>query len=173
MVELPDFEPGTTNIPFFLEEGDLTVDTDDIHDNGEGNGYSFSARIRKGDTVVLYTSADRTASKGAAGITEVLGEVIDRPRWVGNKPTSSQSSGNYPRRVATVKVKGSAVQSVPLEAANTAIAVGQSVKPGATTAGKYDLYHATNKNNTRAIQSAGASSGGKIGVIFGFYGNLI
>lgn len=170
--EILDYEPGDIDIPMFIEEGDLTVSTDGIHDFGEGNQYTFTARAKKGDTVVLHTT-DRTAKKAAAGVTEVFGEIISRPQWVGMKPTASASSGGYQRRVATVRVKGAAVYPVDLEAANTAVAVGQSVKPGATTSGKYDLYHATNKNNTRAIQGADVNSGAKISVVFGFYGNLV
>lgn len=172
MALIPNFEPGAIDIPMFLEEGNLTVETDGIHDVGEGNQYTFSARLRKGDVVVLST-ADLTAAKAAAGVTEILGVIIDRPAWVGTKPTASASSGNYQRRIATVRVYGAGVYPVKLEAANTAITVGKSVKPGATTAGRFDLYHATNLNNTRAIQAAGASSGAEIAVIFGFYGNLV
>lgn len=172
MTEILDYNPGDIEIPMFLEEGNLTVTTDDIHEAGTGMGWSLASRIRKGDYVVIYASADRTVQKAGAGVTELLGRVIDEPAWVGNRPTTSQTSGNFQRRVATVRILGAAVFPVELEATNSAITVGKSIKPGATTASKFDLYHATNLNNTRVLQAAASSSGAKIAVVFGFTGNL-
>lgn len=171
MAEILDYDAGDIEIPMFLEEGTCTV-TDNVQGpNGTLTTYTFESELKKGDTVILHTT-DKTVKAPSAGATELFGKIIDTPRWVGNKPTSTKTTGNYQRRVATIRIFGSGVYPVDVEAANSAIAVGKSIKPGASTIGKYDLYHATNLNNTRAIQAAGASSGAKIGVVFGFYGNL-
>lgn len=171
MADILDFNPGDVEIPMFLEEGNLTVTTDDIQEGGEGAGYSFVSRLRKGDKVILHTT-DRTVKAPSAGATELFGEIIDNPKWVGSKPTESKTSGNYQRRVATVRIYGSGVYSVDLEATNSAVTIGKSVKPGASTVNKFDLYHASNLNTTRAIQAALQNTGAKIAVVFGFYGNL-
>lgn len=174
MVEqkIMDFDAGDIEIPMFLEEGTCTV-TDDVDGRfGTDSNWVFSARLKKGDIVVLHT-VDRTVIGAGTGVTEVFGKIIDTPHWVGPRPTATATTGNYNRRIATVRVFGSGVYPVELEAANSAVAINQSVKVGATTVGKFDLYHATNKNNTRAVQAGGASSGAKIGVVFGFYGSLV
>lgn len=170
--QIMDFDAGDIEIPMFLEEGTCTV-TDDIDSRfGTDSNWVFSARLRKGDIVVLHT-VDRTVIGAGTGVTEIFGKIIDTPRFNGPRPVSTQTTGNYDRRIATVRVFGSGVYPVELEAINTAVAIGQSVKVGASTVGKFDLFHATNKNNTRAIQVGGASSGAKIGIVFGFYGSLI
>ena len=175
---IPDFEPGVRDIPMALDEGTLTVITDGIGEGGEGSQYTFSARLRKGDYVVLSTK-DLTATKPSAGATELLGKIIDRPQWAGSTPRPQGSyegvtyaDGTYQPRIATIRVFGTSVEKVDLDAANSAIVPGQSVKTHATDLNKFDLYNATTKNNTRAIQNAAADSGLKIGVIFGFFGNL-
>ena len=171
MAQLLDYDAGDIEIPMFLEEGTCTVATGVQLEAGTGLTWTFASEIKKGDIVVLHTT-DRTVKQSSTGATEVFGRVIDTPRWVGPRPTTTSTTGTYNRRIATVRVFGSGVYQVELEAANTAISVGLSVKVGASTVGKFDLYHASNLNNTRVIQAATGSSGGKIGVVFGFYGNL-
>ena len=83
------------------------------------------------------------------------------------EPTASASYGSYKSRKFSVELRGHCVQTVPLEAANSAVSVGNYIKPGATTANKYDKD--SNATTAIALQPADASSGAKIDVLFGFY----
>lgn len=83
------------------------------------------------------------------------------------EPTASASYGSYKSRRFSVVLRGHYVETVPLEAANSAVSVGNYIKPGATTANKYDKD--SNPTNAIALQPADASSGAKIDVLFGLY----
>lgn len=131
--------------------------------------------LAKGDHVKLYTSGsgdenDLLVTKCAAGDVEAIGIIAAEPK--GTLPTTTTTWGNYTPRKATIEFFGTKIFDVTLEAANSEINVGKSVKLGASTVGTYDLYDATNLNATRALKYAAASSGSKIPVLFGFYGKF-
>ena len=83
------------------------------------------------------------------------------------EPTASASYGSYKSRRFSVELRGHYIKTVPLEAANSAVSVGNYIKPGATTANKYDKD--SNATTAIALQPADASSGAKIDVLFGLY----
>lgn len=147
-----------------LNEGNVTMTTV----SGIGGDITepvLASPIKKGDYVKI--TGDMTVTACAANDTQVLGRVESNPVWV-TKPTANKTWGNYTPRQATIDIMGKAVKTVKLEAANNAINVGDSVKPGATTAQTWDKD--STANNSVALAAASASSGAKIPVVFGFYG---
>lgn len=167
MAELPSYGKLGVQLPFKCNEGNITM-TKGSTVGGDIDVPVFANPLAEGDWVVL--SADNTITKATKDSTELLGQVVGTPQWVGKQPTVSKTWGNYEPRRVTVDTFGQAVRTVTLEAANTVIAAGESVKIGATTAQRFDK--ASGLNTTRALVGAGASSGAKIPVLFGFIGDL-
>lgn len=166
MSEILEYNPGDVEISMFLEEGNLTVERDSIQDSGTGVAYNFTQRIRKGDFVKLVASGDKTVELIDDNDLEVIGQVLDHPQWSGNKPELSANSGTYPKRIATIRVFGSGIYSVPLEANNNLVlTAGDSVVP----ADNQYFTKSTGVNNTRVLQSRNT---GKVAVVFGYYGDL-
>ena len=164
------FNPGETNIPFDLNEGDMTYEADNELEFGTGSSWNFTERLRKGDKVILDTNNDGTVKKAPAGAKEWLGQIISTPEWPGPRPTENKPNGTYERRRATVQVMASHITTEKLEANNTAVGVGDSVVPGTSTPNTIDK--ATDVNNTRALTSAVVNSGDRVVVAYGFYGKL-
>lgn len=165
------FNPGETNIPMQLNEGDMEYEADEEQEFGTGDSWRFSDRIKKGYKVILDPENPRTVKKAPAGAKEILGEVITKPKWPkGQRPTESKVNGTYNRRLATVQVRANYVTTETLESTNTAITPGDSVVSGATTFNCVDK--ATDENNTRTLSSADENSGDKVVVAYGFYGKL-
>ncbi len=165
------FNPGETNIPMQLNEGDMEYESDEEQEFGTGDGWRFSDRIKKGYKVILDTENPRTVKRAPAGAKEIFGVVITKPKWPkGQRATESATNGNYARRLATVQVRAAYVTTEILEATNTAISPGDSIVSGATTLGCVDKASA--ENTTRALSTADANSGDKVVVAYGFYGKL-
>ncbi len=173
MMEKLDFNPGEIEIPIYLNEGDLTVDNDAELANGTDTSWNFdpAKKIHKHDKVVIDITNNQMCKKATGGETELLGEIIDNPKWNGTRPPRSANFGDYKPRVATVRLYGSFVKSEALAPSNGAIYPGQSIKPG-SLANTVDLYDDTNKNNTRTLSAAVSNAGGNVIVIYGFYGNF-
>lgn len=165
MVKQYNYRPYDIEIGFSLEEGDITVDDDTELVSGTGTSWTLEDKIKKGDFVTLDTTQDMTVKKAGAA-DEVIGEIIDTPRWKGKRPMVSSESGTYTKRIATVRLYGHYVREVTLPNANTAITVGDSVEhKGDNKFGK-----ASTANNTRALSKAEALAKGTVPVLFGYYG---
>lgn len=167
MAELPNFGKLGRLLTFKAKEGDVTIETGRPV-GGRMDVPVFTNPLEPGDWVKL--SDDWEVEKCVATDTETIGQVYNEPEWKGRQPTEDAVWGEYEPRVVTIDCMGIAVRTVTLEAANSAISVGNKVKLGATTAQTFDK--ATTENGTRALVAAGASSGAKIPVLFGFYGLL-
>jgi hypothetical protein len=166
MAERPDYGRLGPRVPGKCKEGNVTIHTGSPV-GGDVKVPVFTNPIKAGDWVKLV--GDNLYEKCGAGDSPI-GRAVGTPQWKGKQPTADATWGNYePRRVA-IELMGTAVKTVTLEAANTEITAGKSVKVGATTAQRYDLFHAANLNNTRALVGAAANSAAEIPVLFGFYG---
>ena len=149
---------------FDCNEGNVTIETV----SGVGGDITkpkFASPIKKGDLVKI--TGDMTVSACAAGDTPI-GRAVAAPKMV-EEPTTSASFGSYTPRRVSVKLFGHELKTVPLEAANSAVSVGNNIKVGSTTANKYDKA-SNGTTNAIALEAATASSGAKIAVLFGYYG---
>lgn len=165
------FNPGETNIPMELNEGDMEYEADEEQEFGTGDSWRFSNRIKKDYKVILDPDNPRTVKKAPLGAKQILGVVITKPKWQkGQRPTESATNGTYARRIATVQVRANYVTTETLEPTNAAISPGDSIITGATTFDCVDK--ATAENTTRTLSSADANSGDKVVVAYGFYGKL-
>ena len=124
MVKIQNYDPYETDIKFDVEEGDVTVKTG-FADFGKDDVLFFSKEVKKGDYVALDTTS--MTVKKAAKADKIIGQVIDEPAFKGDRPKEDTTSGNYTRRVATVRLWGDYAHSVQLKAENKAIAMGDSV----------------------------------------------
>lgn len=167
MAELPSFGQLGRILKFKANQGNVTIATGRPV-GGEMKVPVFATPFEIGDWVKL--TGDWTVSKCAATDTEAIGQVYAYPQWKGHEPTESQTWGNYEPQIVSIDTMAIAVRTVQLEAANSAISIGNCVKLGATTAQRFDK--ATVENGTRALVAADASSGAKIPVLLGFYGLL-
>lgn len=167
MAEIAKYGRLGVRLPFKCNEGNMTIVTGRTI-GGDLPVPTFANPIEDGDWVKL--TADWEITKCAASDTEVLGQVIGRPEFEGQQPTASKTWGNYDPRVVDVDCMAQAVRSVELEATNTEITIGNSVKPGTTTAQKFDKD--ATANMTKALAAAAGSSGATIPVLFGYYGAL-
>lgn len=165
MVRKFNYKPYDIEIGFELEEGNITVDNETELDFGEGTSWKLQNKIKKGDYVALDTTRDRTVKKAGEDDT-VIGEIIDTPRWKGARPTASATSGNYPKRIATVRLYGNYVHEVTVVESNAEINIGDSVE----YKGNNTFDKTATVNNTRALAKKDALAQGTVPVLFGFYG---
>lgn len=161
MVQIENYKPFETDIWFYAEEGNATKYTDVENKDA----LVLSAEVKKGDYVCLDTTADKTIKKAGENDT-IIGQVIDNPAFRKDRPTASASSGEYNKRICTVRLFGYYVHSVQLKAENSAIAVGDSV----AYKGNNVFDKAGSANKTIALQSAKAGSQAKIPVLMGLLG---
>lgn len=154
-------------LTFKAKEGDLSIQK--IRTVG-GNipGPVFTAPIEVGTYVKLV--GDMEVGPCTKTDTECIGIVVDDPEFKGQQPTTAAAYGAYEQRQCGVELFGKAVRMVLLEAANTEVDFGNSVKFGTTTDQRFDKAAAL--NTTRVLSGAAASSGAKIPVLFGFFGAL-
>ena len=163
MVKIQNYNPYETDLPFDVEEGDVTVKKG-ITDFGKDDVLLFSKEIKKGDYVALDT--DSMTVKKAAKADKIIGQVIDEPDFKGTRPKEDATSGTYTRRIATVRLWGDYAHSVQLKADNKAIAMGDSV----AYEGDNVFDKATTANNTIALETAEALKAPKVLVLFGYRG---
>jgi hypothetical protein len=171
MAELREFGKSGPRVTFTANEGNMTITWIDTI-AGMIPGPVFQSPLVKSDGITpgvyVKLSDDMEVQACAAGDTDCIGKTVDRPQFKGQQPIASKTWGNYTPRIVTVELFGSAVEMVDLEAANTAVTFGNYIKPGATTAQKFDK--SSTATNKIALESAGASSGAKIAVLFGWNG---
>lgn len=163
MAEIYDIGSYGITVTMKAKEGNLTM-TATQGVGGEVIRPSLAAPIVKGDAVKL--ADDMTVEKCAAGDSPIGFAVADPENWI-NEPTANAADGAYERRTVSIQLLGRTIKTVPLEAANTKVSVGDKIKVGATTYGCYDKGTAT--NNSVALEAAAASSGKSIAVLFGAY----
>lgn len=154
-------------VPFKAKEGDLSIQTINTI-GGDIPGPVFTAPL----TVGMYVKLVGDMEVGPCVKTDVecIGIVADKPEFKGQQPVAAASYGSYEQRQCGVELFGKAVRMVPLEAANSKIDAGNSVKFGATTNQKFDKAAALSTN--RVLSGAAATSGAVIPVLFGFFGAL-
>ena len=160
MVQIENYKPFETDIWFYAEEGTATkykgTDGEEV--------LVMSAEVKKGDYVTLDT-ADKTI-KVATSSDDIIGQVIDNPTWRKDRPNVTSASGEYNKRICTVRVFGYYIHNVKLKAENSAIAVGDRVG--------YEGDNVFDKDNTNgkaiALVSAKAGSEAKIPVLMQLIG---
>ena len=163
MVKIETYDPYEIDIAFSLAEGNITK-VEGEAEFGQGDMLVFASPIKKYDFVKL-TENDKEVAKAESG-DEVIGQVIDNPRWEGARPTEGATAGEYTPRMATVRLFGHYVSAVQLEEDNEAVEVGDSVE----FKGNNTWAVAEEDNGTRALYNADALSEGKITVLFDYYG---
>jgi len=153
---------GVTHI-FKAKQGNRTYGTQ-YNAMGKTKGVSYANEIKKGDFVKI--SGDEEVVKCSAGDAPI-GIAIDDFYHVGAIPKSSANWGSYDNNCyVKIETFGRKIKTVPLEAANSAVTAGNYIKVGSTTYGKFDKD--SNATHNIALESATASSGKLIKVLFGF-----
>lgn len=104
--------------------------------------------------------------KKADKTDNIIGQVIDEPAFKGDRPKEDTASGEYTRRVATVRLWGDYAHSVQLKAENKPIEMGDSV----AYEGDNVFDKATTANTTIALETAEALKAPKVLVLFGYRG---
>jgi hypothetical protein len=145
------------SIRVYLEEGNFTYSAtlDTIY--GEAPGGSFAARVGKNTEVQIYTGADRTVQVLSTGTS--IGVTRTQPK--GTLPRANKTSGNYPRRQATLDLYGE-LEWVPLAADNAAISPGDHLALADAQHYEKEEDAPTTSTNLRAFESRDASQGGSI-----------
>ena len=154
---------GVTHV-FKAKQGNRTAAT--IRDGmGRRKGVTYASEIEKGDWVKI--SGDNEVTKCSAGDTNAIGIAMDDYYHVGAIPTTSANWGSYTNNCCVkVETFGRKIETVQLEAANSAVTAGNYIKVGSTTYKRFDKD--TNATNAIALEGASASSGALIQVLFGF-----
>lgn len=160
MVQIENYKPFETDIWFYAEEGDATKYTGT---DGE-EVLVMSAEVKKGDYVKL-SDADKTIEVASSDDDEIIGQVIDNPIWRKDRPNATSSSGDYNKRICTVRMFGYYIHSVHLKAENSAISVGDTV--GYAGDNRFDKDA---NGKAIALQSATAGSEAKIPVLMQLIG---
>ena len=146
---------------FKVKEGNLTITTTQGV-GGDIKRPSLASPVTKG--MGLKVVGDFLFGPVAAGDVPIGFAAADPVDWA-VEPTASATDGSYERRYCSIEFRGHKIKNVPLEAANTAVTAGDYIKVGATTAGKFDKGTSSN-GIAIALQSASASSGDSIAVLF-------
>jgi len=165
MVKIGEYGPVIEGL---AKEGNLTM-VKSAQIGGSQSVPTVASPIEKGMAVkVSGYDADEQAPifEACSAGDAIHGYAYNDPEF-DIEPTANANDGYYKRRKFSVELRGKVVETVKLEAANSAVAVGNYIKPGATTANTYDKD--TNATTAIALQPATASSGAKIDVLFGFY----
>ena len=165
MAKILDLNPYEIDVAYFVEEGNYTIVESAQGIGGNEDVGVFSAPVHKGDFVKLVTTEDKLVVPAGEGDT-IIGQVLDNPQFYGDRPNEAKTSGNYNRRIATVRLWGDYVKALKLAEDNTAVAVGDSVE----YVGDNEFDKATNATSSIALTSAKANSGDKITVLLGYRG---
>lgn len=149
-------------------EGNVTVSDANLL-GGDMQVPILASGIKEGDPVKLsgYDTTDDApiVTKCSAG-DKAIGYAANSPRWE-IEPTMSASYGSYKSRKVSIEFRCQCIETVTVEAANSAISVGDSIAEGSTTVGRFDKAGSTTTD--KALAPATASSGAKIDVAFGVY----
>lgn len=154
---------GVTHV-FKAKQGNRTAVTS-RDGTGKRKTVYYANEIEKGDWVKL--SGDEEVVKCSAGDSNAIGIAMDDYYHVGAIPTTSANWGSYDNNCyVKVETFGRVIKTVQLESANSAVSVGNYIKVGSTTYNRFDKD--SNATNAIALEAAGASSGARIKVLFGF-----
>ena len=164
MVEIRTQNPYEIDLPFDVVEGNYTVQESVIEGAGNTDVGYFASPVHKGDFVKLTSNPWEVAKAGDGDI--IIGEVIDNPKFYGDRPQESATDGSYTRRKATIRLWGDYIKSVELITSNSAVAVGDSIKYKGSN--KFDKN--SNTTDSIALESKQANKGGKIAILFGYSG---
>ena len=165
MAKILDLNPYEIDIAYFVEEGDYSIVESAQGIGGNEDVGVFSAPVHKGDFVKLVTTEDKLVEPADEGDT-IIGQVLDNPQFYGDRPNKAETSGNYNRRIATVRLWGDYVKALKLAEDNTAVAVGDSVK----YVGDNEFDKSASATSSIALTSAKANTGDKVTVLFGYRG---
>jgi len=147
---------------FKVKEGNLTMTTT----QGVGGDITrpkVAAPVVEGDPVKI--AGDLLFEKCSAGDAPIAYAHANPMDW-DVEPTADANDGNYPRRYCSLEFIGKKIKTVKLEAANSAITAGNYIKVGATTVGCFDKNSNASGAVGIALESASASSGAEIAVLF-------
>lgn len=111
----------------------------------EGN-ITYSAEIKKGDVVKIYTSSTTTtpiAQKAVADDNELIGIIVDNP-VPGDKITTTGTPTVAKFRKATVAVYAQAIMNVNSDG-STKVDAGMLLAHSSATAGQYEAASALTK----------------------------
>lgn len=162
MVQIENYKPFEDQILFYCEEGDAIVSVDS--ENVEH--LSFTAPVKKYDLVKLHTDSKTVVPASEDSDADaIIGEVLDHPAHRKDRPAVSSTSGEYNRRICTVRVWGDFVRSCKLTDENSAVAPGDAI----AYVGENE-FDKGDSGNTIALEAAPALSGKKIPVLFGYRG---
>lgn len=161
MVLIHKYDPYETDLSFYCEEGNYTLET-----SAENEQYpKYSAQIKVGDYVALEGTSDMCVKKAGENDT-IIGQVITNPEYHGDRPAQSSASGEYNRRMCTVRLFGYYAHTVELNPeSDTAVNVGDAVGYIGN-----NLFEKADSGKTIALESAKALSGKKILVLMGLLG---
>lgn len=164
-----DYAPFYIDISFAVVEGDVSFDSEAVGVFGDDVKWGFTNKMKQYDYVELVSTEDKTVQK-ATGSNPLIGKLISNPEWDNdtNRPLEDKKDGEYTRRRATVRLYGTLVETVELTAENDEIKPGDGVAIGAD--GKWNK--STKSLRAIALTSKGALEGGRVQVLFGYYGNF-
>ena len=152
---------GVTHV-FEAKQGNRTISTI-VDGTGKHTGPAYANEIHKGDRVKI--SGPNQVEKCGAG-DAAIGIAIADYDHEGAVPKTAANWGSYTNNCyVRVQTVARVIKTVQLEAANSAITAGNYIKVGTTTADCYDK--SSSATDMIALESATASSGGKIKVAFG------
>jgi len=147
-----------------LKEGDLTVSEVNTP-QGRQVGATFQYPAKKGDIMAL--AGDLLVEKLRSGVSgKPIGVLEDEPQFQGQPPSSNATYGNYPNRIAAVKLFGVAVREMELTSSNAAITAGDYIK---VASDGQTIDKSTDPTDKIALKSASANSGAEIPVLVGYY----
>ncbi|WP_458456088.1 hypothetical protein [Methanobrevibacter sp.] len=160
MVQIESYKPFETDIWFYAEEGDATK-----YSGTDGEEVLvMSAEVKKGDYVKL-SAADKTIEVASDAGDIIIGQVIDNPIWRKDRPNATSVSGNYNKRICTVRLFGYYVHNVHLKEENSAVDVGDTISYAGNNRFDKDA-----DGKAIALQSATAGSQAKIPVLMQLIG---
>lgn len=164
-----DYAPFYIDISFALVEGDLSYHPNANGVFGKNPVWTFVNEMAEGDYVELIDSEAKTVKK-ATGSKPLIGKLISNPEWddAAARPLEDKNDGEYVRRRGTVRLYGTIIETVKLTAENAEIKPGDGM--AITSDGKWDK----STKSIRAIALTGkeALKGGRVQVLFGYYGNF-
>ena len=171
-----NFGDNTLTITFQAMEGAATATTIS-GPRGDMTGVTYAAPIAEGDLVALVPvdttgGAAWCVAKAAANTANPIGIAQHVPIGELNESMNQANQlTNKVLRTVVVEVFGIMTREVALEAANTAVDLGDYLTCGASTANAFDKL-GSGYSTIVALADAAGSSGDTIPALFGYYGLL-
>lgn len=161
--EIRQYSPFENHLPFYLEEGDVTVADVEVA-GGTTKAAMYEKPLVKGDYVTL-SDKDFIVRKAEEGDI-VIGQIHDNPAAPEKRVKESIVSANAPKRMATIRLFGCYPTSLTYVNDAAAIEVGDSV----VYAGDNKFKKADSANNTLVLEASKPLTEGKFLVLTGAFG---